>query len=232
MLSQLFTKKLGYSALTVLGLLAVAPHSQAALLGLPLVDPGTTLAPGNATGQPAGTLVVGPLVSPYSFTTTAGVTSGTLTTAVYRETVGGTLDFYYQVANASTSKTAIARETDTNFTGFQTFMGYRTDGSTLMGFVNGTVPPVLVDRNASGNTNGFSFNLVENNKIAPGQTSNVLVISTNATNFMMGNASIIDGGTQTVAAYQPAAGIPEPGTMLLLGSGLLALASVRKFRRQ
>lgn len=217
-------------ALAVIGLLAIAPQSQAALLGTAPVLPGQTLPTGLVpSGTAAGTLLAS-LVSAYSFSTTAGITSGTLTSAVYRE-AGGTLDFYYQVANSASSASAIARETDTNFVGFTTSLGYRTDGSTLAGgFVNGTVAPVLGDVNGIGTVVGFHFDLTDANKIAAGQTSTALVISTNATNYTAGNAAVIDGGTQTVAAFQPAPGVPEPGTMVLLGAGLLALAGIRKFR--
>ena len=54
---------------------------------------------------------------------------------------------------------------------------------------------------------------------------------TNATNFKAGFANVIDGGVSTVGAYQPASGVPEPMTMLLLGGGLIALAGVRRFRK-
>jgi hypothetical protein len=225
-------KKLSFSALTVGVLLAMAPQSQAALLGTTPVPPGSSLLlTGGATGQPLGTLVGGPLTSLYSFNTTAGTTSGSLTTSVYRES-GGTLDFYYQVANNASSATAIARQTDTSFTGYTTSLGYRTDA--VSGFATGTVPPTTGDVSLTSSVVGFQFGPPDSAKILPGTTSTVLVISTNATNFTAGNASIIDGGTQTVAAFQPAAGgaIPEPGTMVLLGGGLLALASLRKFRRQ
>ena len=117
MFKFLCISKWGSSVLAVAGLLAMAPQSHATLLGLPQVNPGFTISPGNATGQAPGSLVAGPLVSPYNFNTSAGITSGTLTSAVYRETGAGTLDFYYQVANSASSATAIARKTDTNFAG-------------------------------------------------------------------------------------------------------------------
>jgi hypothetical protein len=62
-----------------------------------------------------------------------------------------------------------------------------------------------------------------------GETSPVLVISTNAMLFTAGNASVIDGGVTTVAAFEPAA-VPGPASLLLLGGGLLALGGVRRFR--
>jgi hypothetical protein len=75
---------------------------------------------------------------------------------------------------------------------------------------------------------GFSFIPPDSSKIQPGQTSNVLVISTNAMNFKAGNASVIDGGVTTVSSFEPASGVPEPASLLLIGGGFVALAFVRR----
>lgn len=206
----------------------IAPASQAApLVGTVLTSPSATVFPGLiAPGTPAGTLLAS-LIAPYSFATTAGTTSGTLTSAVYRNSTG-TLDFYYQVANSANSATAIARETDTSFAGFTTWTGFRVDA--VGPFVAGTVAPVTADRNGAGTVVGFSFNPPDSSKILAGLTSNTLVISTDATGFTVGNAAVIDGGTQTVSAFQPT-GVPEPATTLLIGGGLVAVAFLRRRKR-
>jgi hypothetical protein len=189
--------------------------------------PGNAL-PGDATGVAPGTLVA-TQTDPWSFTTTAGTTKGTLTAAVYMES-GGTLDFYYQVVNDASSKTAIGRESATFFDDFLTSVGFRTDGSTLAGagFVDGTIAPQVADRGTG--VIGFAFKTPASNPILPGEASNVLIISTNGTKYVPGNAEILDGGSFTVTAFQPA-NVPEPATMALLGGGLLALAGIRRYRR-
>jgi hypothetical protein len=157
---------------------------------------------------------------------------------VYRE-AGGTLDFYYQVNNDSTSMDAISRITMTNFDDFMISVGFITNGSTLGGpFVDGVCRnvfcPATADRGSlptSQGTIGFSFNPPDDAKIQPGDSSFVVIISTNATQFTTGHVNLIDGGVFHGDAFQPMSSVPEPASMALIGGGLLALAGIRRFRR-
>ena len=126
--------------LSSLALSMFLPAANASFLaGTTLTLPGQNFILNPVTAS-AGSLLAS-LVAPYSFSTTAGNTNGTLTSAVYRNPTG-TLDFYYQVANSASSATAIARETDTSFAGFGTALGFRADGNTLAGglFQAGVIP--------------------------------------------------------------------------------------------
>ena len=201
----------------------LAPSALATPLpGTVLTAPASTALPGLvAPGTLAGTLLAS-LVTPYSFTTTTGTTSGTVTSAVYRNS-SGTLDFYYQVSNNASSKTSIARESNVSFLGFTTWTGFRTDA--VGPFVAGSIAPLTADRDSLGSVLGFSFNPPTSTEILPGQTSDILVISTDATGFTAGNAEVLDGGSVTVASFQPAApaAVPEPSSLMLLGTGALGL---------
>ncbi len=163
------------------------------------IDPG----PSGFTGiELAGTGVM-------SFSTTSPNVSGTLDQRVYQE-AAGTLDFYYLVANSSSSAQPVVRMTATNFTGFSLAVAYLT-------IPIGGIPPTQADRSLDGSTVGFADFLV------PGNTSEWLEISTNSTSFALtGTTDIVDLSGDTVASlitYSPRA-VPEPSSVSLLAASL------------
>jgi hypothetical protein len=187
-----------------------------------------TVFPVNCTGDTSGTLEAWKSSS-FSYSSTAGTTSGFVYAAVYDD--GGTMDFYYQVVNNANSATSIAQLAAFDFAGFTTNTAYITNGGSLTGtgFENGTDAPQLTNVGA-GVTVNFDFNTpLATGVVTPGEASDVLVISTNATHYIAGGDSVQDGGSSgTLAAFQPGSSVPEPSTLGLLGTGLIALAGLRR----
>lgn len=154
--------------------------------------------------------------------------SGVLRTAVYRN-ASSTLDFYYQFSNSGGSADSVGRLTMTNFAGFTTDVGYRMDNFDGAGlFLDGTQSALSADRSSTGGTIGFGFG-PGSGQINPGETSASLVIRTNAVNYTAGSVTTQNGAVFTTASFAPTGGaVPEPGTYLMMGLGLIGLAALRR----
>jgi hypothetical protein len=210
--------------------LAVFGLFLASSLGIVCSANATILAPGTAgfpdtglTSWTAGT-VQGSILGA-SWAESNGQASGTYSTEVISDPGNvfgaGDLTFVYQVTNGSGSSDALGRITASSFSGFLTDVGVASFGGT---------EPTTVDRSANGSVIGFNFILppLGSGELAPGQTSDVLVIETNATLSSPGILSLINSTTTTVAAFEPT---PLPGALPLLATGLVGLWGLGRKRR-
>jgi hypothetical protein len=175
--------------------------------------------------------------------------TATISAAVYLASnpnpycVGGKcIDFYYQISNISnavppTNVDPIARSTHTNFAGFVTDVynivtpGIFIPCSACPGgtFAVGTIAPVLATRNTPS-TVGFEFL----DLLAPGTTSIVYVIRTDATDYKPGATNLINGAVATRTTFAPAVGnitVPETSELTLFGLGLTGIAVMARRRK-
>lgn len=182
--------------------------------------PGTTVA---VRPELAG-VVIADVTRPFSVDSGGGnFTTGTIQDRVVRETVAGTLDFYYIISNDVSSAGSVDFVTRTNYTGFSTDVDWRSDGV-------GTINPDQASRNAGGDQVLFDF--FASNLLFPGQVSREFFIKTDATVYNEGGAgslavtSPIGGGTFNFNTFQPV--VPEPGAGLaLLGIAGIGLRRLR-----
>jgi len=229
---SMFSLQKPWKAFTIVSALVVfAVASYGAPIGDPLLVGDTDLFP-SLLSPPAEVLQASQIV-PYSVTGTGTHNSGNIVEAVYLR--DGTLDFYYQIISLSSAGAAVTRMEFTNFTNFLTSVFVRNDGGSLPsdpGFQPNGNPTPSADR-PQASTVGFSFFPPTSNALTQGQHSQVLVISTDATQFTTSPVSvgIIGAGGGTFSGYTPTAAIPEPVSMALIGAGLIGLGFVRKFRR-
>jgi hypothetical protein len=164
----------------------------------PLLPTGAFVTPGEP--DPVGGAVVAGGV-PVAFATPPGpgAFSGTLTTTVISGDVSnplGGLTFTYRISNSASSLTSIDRMTVLDYAGFPTDASYQVPAA--------GVAPTSTDRSAGqGSVIGWNFSTLGLGKIAPGSSSALLVVQTNAPSFFNNVANIIDGSIVSVATFAP-----------------------------
>jgi hypothetical protein len=210
------------------GRLFVVAAVMSAALAFPAISHAALLPVGgqfvpSAEPVPAGTTELATNTAPFAGIGFLGtVTSRVLTNDSSNPFGADRLTFTYQVTNAAESVHVLHRLTASDYTGFQTDVGF--DGAT-------GVSPSRVERTTA---DVVGFNFIETvgggaGLITPGSSSRVMVIQTDATAFRTSFVSLINGGVSTVSSFAP---VPEPGTWILASLGLLGLLGlVRRVRK-
>lgn len=227
-------------AASLAGILVIAPvdSTHAALV-----------APGGGAAVLAGTTNFGGTVvgdKTVAFAEPSSFFTGTLRSVVVQNGAG-LLDFYFQIANTSAPALDddIFRLALTNFNGFGTGAGdslqvdFVTNGLTGIAgagaFSIGTKPAYSGDRlpDVPSDQVGFDFDpsgfLGGPGNVDAGETSQFVVIRTNARLFQNVAEEIVSGnGTAFASGFAPVA-VPEPGTAL---AGLIAFGACAATRRR
>jgi hypothetical protein len=129
----------------------------------------------------------------------------------------GCLDFIYAVSNTGTD--AVQALSVSFFTGFLTNVGFANNLVVGGGFTN------IVATSIGSNFGVINFQFAPG--VPNGDSTQVLVVETNAQTWDAGSLSIQNAYNTTVPTFQPA--VPEPASLLLLGTVLAFVGhSLRK----
>jgi hypothetical protein len=201
-------KVIAFAAVTAIGCLFL-PQSSLSRAGAAVINPGNT-APTTGTATFSGTII-----DDETHAFNSGTFAGSLHSQVYQES-SGSLDFVYQFSNSNIPGADGIKQ----FAGAgYNYLFANADDQT----VAGDVSPFQVDRNpatSNGLNDTINFFFPAAAPVLPGQSSDLLVVKTTATNFYEGTASLIDSLTANAQAPMP---VPEPATLGLLSVGLVGL---------
>jgi hypothetical protein len=217
---MILTRQRYLVAATALMLMSFPLHANVLL-------PGDTNVPPDVFADPGNPPILGDLTGTFNFG--GGVLTGSWEEVVLVDPLGvtcsGCLDFAFEVTIDPGLSDAIFAMN------FGRFFGYTTD----VGYVSGSGggAPDSVSRGPFGGGIGFNFNTMTS-VLVPGESSDFLVVATNARTFdTNGTLSISGGGNnQSVSGqvnnlFEPTF-LPEPSTAMLFGLGLMGLAALRK----
>lgn len=237
--------------------LLIGGQAKAALQPLP--PGGTATLVGQGEVFTPGTLVASTTVTANLNSTNPDLTA-LIREAVFRN-AAGTLDFVFQVTNTSNPANGLlANLASTSFANFggglDPFAPIRVDFATNFNFDTFIAPsattatnqssPVGASRSTDGSSITFAFDspqFLATVGLTPGSTSNVLIVSTNATNFNNRGVGTINGETDAngntlgsnIAGgiFEPApAVVPEPATVVSAGiAGLFGLGYALRRKR-
>lgn len=198
----------------ILMVLALAVMSSPA--SATLLPPGGSVIASPFTGAP-GTLLISN-TSPFTSVLGAADFSGTVTEAVYQDSVTNLMDFVYQFETNATDLKAIEQMTVASYAGYLTDVYQSTGPGTAFGpFVDG-------DKISTSVTRPVDSTISWNDSWGPGAiTSAIFLIKTDANAYQPGTISFINQGTATLTGFFAPASVPEPTFYGVLGFALLGV---------
>ena len=148
-----------------------------------------------------------------------GFPTGQYEEIVVRDTITGDLDFLYQF---SVKSDEVSSSSTISFSGFTTDVGDCPGCANLVPAVNKYFTASTIYRGNADVT--FEWSPVITTSPTPRVSgSYVLVVATDATTWVPGYISWLDGSPGIFPGFAPGGVVPEPATMLLLGPAWLAL---------